>query len=179
MADNYSTYQQPASNQPNPPSAAKPGGEAEYLQQQADLAMRAMKKSMAEAKGKLAKGLSLNVIAKDHPWVTVAAGAAAGFATGVVITPNKRDAALKRLAEIERALHPLPPGVAHAATADGKGRASSSVSSSLLSAVFSLVKPVLLNGVTAMVAAQSAASSASEQTAETNAQATGAQANSI
>jgi hypothetical protein len=133
--------------------------------------MRAMKKTLREVQGNLTKGLSLQGVAKDHPWMTVAAGAVAGFATGAAITPNKRDAALKRLAEIERALHPAaPPGAAHAKGVDGGPQPrSSSFVNTLMHEVFALAKPVLVNGVTAMLAAHTAASEAAEQTTEMNA----------
>lgn len=170
MAANQTPSHPSPSHQPSAPSAIMPGSEGEYLQQQADLAMRATKKALGEAKANLARGLRLETVAREHPWVTVAAGALAGFATGAIVTPNKRDVALKRLAEIERALHPLPPSVAsaHAAT-DGRSAKGSGITGTLVSQLFALAKPVLLNGITAMMAAQTAASAASEQTAQTNA----------
>jgi hypothetical protein len=44
-----------------------------------------------------------------HPWVTLAAGAAAGFAAAAVTVPSKDQQALRKLAAIERALHLNPP----------------------------------------------------------------------
>ena len=155
------------------PTTGTPGTttEAAYLQRQADDASKAMGKALGEARKKLMDGLNLHAIAKDHPWATVAAGAVAGFATGAVITPNKRDAALKRLAEIERALHPVPPHAAPAAYADGNGHAgrqSSSVLTTILSSAFAMIKPLLLHSLTATMAAHTAANEAAETTNEMN-----------
>jgi hypothetical protein len=44
----------------------------------------------------------------EHPWAALSTAAAAGFATTVVLIPSKRGRALRRLAEIEKALHPAP-----------------------------------------------------------------------
>ncbi|HEV7302001.1 MAG TPA: hypothetical protein VGN72_21880 [Tepidisphaeraceae bacterium] len=153
----------------------KPGTttEAQYLQRQADDASKAMGKTLDEARQRLMKGLNVHAVAKDHPWATVAAGAVAGFATGAVITPNKRDAALKRLAEIERALHPVPPHATTAAYADGNGHAAghgkmASILTTVLGSAFTMIKPLLLHSLTATMAAHTAANEAAETTQEMN-----------
>lgn len=164
MPGNQPVHERP-SNQPPEPSAVNPKGEAEFLKRQADQASIAMNRAINEAKAKLAKGLSLNTIAKEYPLATVATGLVAGFVTASAVTPSKRDSALKRLAELERALHPngAPGGAAFNGHASPAG--PSMVTSVLKSAV-TLLRPVVMSGVSSYLAAQKAAGDAVDEAVE-------------
>jgi hypothetical protein len=158
-----SQHKRPA-NQPDEPSAVNPKGEAEFLKRQADQAAIAMNRAITEAKARLGQGLSLPTIARDYPLATVAAGLVAGFVTASAITPSKRDSALKRLAEIERALHPEGTGPA---SVNGHAKpAGPSFATTALKEVFSLVRPMLASGLSAMVAAHHAADKAADDAVE-------------
>lgn len=138
--------------------------EADYLNQQADAAKIAMGRSFDEFKDKLTTALSLKTAAKDHPWLTVAAGAVAGFAAGAAVTPSKTDSALKRLREIERALRPDAPREGDEAHNghDGRPQAGPTMTQTVLKEVFSLVRPLVTSGITAILAARSAAKETAE-----------------
>jgi len=142
---------------------SNPKNEAEFLKRQSDNATVAMNKALDEAKANFAKAFSLKTMARKHPLATVAAGLLAGFATGAAVTTSQRDSALKRLAEIERALNPQ---ASVDGKADGGKPAGSSIASTLLKEAFTLAKPILSSSITAMIAAQRAASTAAEEVEE-------------
>lgn len=93
------------------PPPGKPDGQlsdSEFLARQADEAMKAMARTWAEMKGGLGAGANPVEWAKQYPWVTLGAGAVAGFVATALLVPSKEDQALRKLAKIERALNPEP-----------------------------------------------------------------------
>jgi hypothetical protein len=143
-----------------------PRSETEYLAQQAQEAKQAMSKAFGEFTQKLGHSVSLNTAANNHPWLTVAAGAVAGFATAAVITPSKTDSALKRLRDIEKALRPppvAPPPPVDDPDAPQSKAASSGMGQNLMKELFSLARPLVSSGISALLAAKHAAKETSEE----------------
>jgi hypothetical protein len=152
------------SDQPAAAAMASPRTEAEYLKHQADTANQAMNRSLDEFKAHLAHALDLKTITHGHPWITIAAGAVAGFAAGAAITPSKTQSALNRLAEIEAALNraTIPPP--HPSDVNGHpARPKSTISQTLMHELFALAKPVLSNVVAATIAGHTAAQQAADK----------------
>jgi len=142
----------------------KLNSEAEYLAQQGAAAKVAMGKAFDDLTQHLGNALSLNTAAKDHPWMTVVAGAVVGFATAAVVTPSKTDSALKRLAAIEKALHPdrYAQGSANGSTETNGHAPKQTFSQSLVKELFSVLRPLAASGLSAMMAAKSAANETAE-----------------
>jgi hypothetical protein len=72
---------------PMPPNAsdASPLSEADFLHREAQLARAAMEQSAQALKQSLRTATDLKLWAEHHPWLTVGAAAAGGFATGSAI----------------------------------------------------------------------------------------------
>jgi hypothetical protein len=98
---------------------------------------------------------------RNHPWLTLAASAVAGFAASAALVPSKEEQALKKLAKIERALNPAPPPKRKAdddaSASDGDGTTAyksgrSSFARTLLGEVIKAVQPAVVSMLTAGVA---------------------------
>ena len=59
-------------------------------------------------KGALAEGADPRLWARQYPWATLGVSAIAGFVATSILVPSREQQALKKLAEIERALNPEP-----------------------------------------------------------------------
>ena len=129
--------------------------EAQYLDHQAQEARDAISQLVAEMKQKLAAGVDVRAWTKQYPFVTLASAAVAGFLAGTGVVPSKEDQALKRLAKLERALHPEPRHEAtdgrhgkhdsHERAEEHRGGFLSGLARELLHAV----QPVLASALTA------------------------------
>jgi hypothetical protein len=117
-------------------------------------------------------GQSVNVAGwtREYPWLTLGASTVAGFVATALVVPSKEEQALRRLAKIERALHPPPPPRKDEPASDGdsakefkSGRQS--FTRSLLGEVIKAVQPALLSMLTAGVAAHTAKPSQEEMQA--------------
>ncbi len=78
------------------------------------------------------------------------AAAVAGFVAANVLIPSKEDQALKKLAALERALHPPPP-VVDAGTTD-KDPARHGVVYGLFNQALKAIQPAIISAITAHVA---------------------------
>jgi len=91
-------------------AVAKAGvGEAAYLERQQQLARQAMSRAVADLFSFGKQAADPSKVMASHPWVTLAASTAAGFAAAAVAVPSKEQQALRKLASIERALNLTPP----------------------------------------------------------------------
>jgi hypothetical protein len=68
--------------------------------------MAALKRTFTQMKGQLAEGANPVEWAREYPWITLGASAVAGFVATSMLVPSKEEQALRKLAKIERALHP-------------------------------------------------------------------------
>lgn len=120
---------------------------------------------MADIKAKLATGMGVSDLMREHPWASAAAAGVAGFAVAAALVPSKTDTALKRLAAIERALNPVPP-VPHGAHVDSEGKAKVAkpgIGAVLIREFANVLKPTLMSLVTAGMTAKAASDAAQGQ----------------
>jgi hypothetical protein len=140
-----------------PASAAKPTGnpaelsEAQFLQQQAELAKAAIARTFKRFTEELGQGANPVEWAREYPWISVGAAAVAGFVAANMLIPSKEDQALKKLAKLERALSPPPPPLIDAATPD-KEPAKHGVLYGLLNQTLKAIQPAIISAITAHVA---------------------------
>lgn len=71
-------------NEPN-----RPADEVEMLRDEAHDAGAAFRQTLDMLRDEVQQSFSAERIVRDHPWITLAASLAAGFAIGAVITPRK------------------------------------------------------------------------------------------
>jgi hypothetical protein len=148
-----------------PPPDAKPESlsESEYLQQQAADARAAMGRALQEVKDRLLHGADPKLWAKQYPWITVGAAAVAGFAAAATLIPSKEEQALKKLAKIERALHPPPPPPRkHEDDGDGHHEEKPGVMGALVRELIGTIRPALISMLTAGVTGAAVKPSESE-----------------
>ena len=108
-----------------------------------------------QLKADLASGVDPKLWMQVHPWTTLAGALVAGFAAASVMVPSKEQQALRRLAEIEKAL--LPKTVDMKSPVDGdtpKGREKPTFLSGLMTEVLGAVKPAILSMLTAGITAK-------------------------
>jgi hypothetical protein len=162
--DDASKQQQPPPPKPGEPAPA--GDESRFLAQQATDAKAAMSATLADIGRGFGQSVNVGAWTREYPWITLGASAVAGFAASAVLVPSKEDQALKRLAKIERALHPPPP---KAPEPDGDGsnakdfkRGGQSFTRAILGEVIKAIQPALLSMLTAGVTAHAAKPSEEE-----------------
>ena len=119
--------------------------ESEYLAQQAQAAQAVLAQAWKEFKGKLGQGVDPKAWARQHPWMAIGGAAVAGFAATAAIVPSKEQQALRKLAELERALHPPTPQPGNGDTKKEKAGILGAIAVEALS----LLKPVLTSILTA------------------------------
>lgn len=73
-----------------PPRNLDQESESEFLQHEAQQARQAIERSLEELKASLHTAADLRLWAQHHPWLTVGAASAAGFAAGAAITSAAR-----------------------------------------------------------------------------------------
>jgi len=84
-------------------------GESAYLVRQQQLARQAMTRAVGDLLSFGKQAADPGKVMASHPWVTLGASAAAGFAAAAVAVPSKEQQALRKLAKIEQALNLHPP----------------------------------------------------------------------
>jgi hypothetical protein len=120
--------------------------ESQYLAQQADQAKAAMAAALARIKSKLAQGVAPQEWARQYPWITVAAAAAAGFVAATSLIPSKEEQALKKLAAIERAVNPK----LNAEHTNGKEKKENpGLINTLLKEALAIARPALVSMISA------------------------------
>jgi len=122
--------------------------ESEYLAQQAQAAQAALRLAWDEFKGKVGHGVDPKAWAKQHPWFAIGGAAVAGFAATAALVPSKEEQALRKLAELERALHPPTP--AQTKNGDAK-REKAGLLTTILIETFAMLRPVLTSILTAQM----------------------------
>lgn len=117
---------------------------------------------------RLREGVDPKLWAKEYPWVTVGAAAVAGFLTACTLVPTKEEQALKKLAKIERALHPPPPPPRREEHANGDSakEAHGGMLSTILHEALAVVRPALVSLLTANLANPAAAQAQATEAAE-------------
>jgi hypothetical protein len=93
----------------NPLRRPKPRTELEFLQQQAEDARVGAAQTLHEIGAGLGRSVDVRAWTGEHPWAAMSTAAVAGFATVALVMPSKQRRALRRLAEIERALQTPEP----------------------------------------------------------------------
>lgn len=88
------------------PSKPKSIDESKFLNEQAEEAKAAIAQVAGEMKNWLLKGANPLGWTRQHPWIGIGIGAAAGFVAAAAVVPSKEQQALSRLARIEAALNP-------------------------------------------------------------------------
>jgi hypothetical protein len=131
-------------------------GESDFLQQQADLAQEAIARTWKEITGGLGQGVSPGAWTREYPWIAVGAATVAGFFAASALIPSKEQQALRKLAALERALHPAPP-VAAAAAASDNPQAQHGILHGLLGQVLKAIQPALMHAIAARMATRDGA----------------------
>jgi hypothetical protein len=104
-------------------------------------------------------------IHEQHPWMTTAGAAVAGFVAASLLVPSKEETALKKLAKWEKALRAAEgraeaaPAAQHAASSNGNGEVGSNgrpqkkgLLSTLATELIRSVAPALASALTAGMA---------------------------
>lgn len=115
---------------------------------------------------RLREGVDPKLWAKEYPWITVGAAAVAGFLTAYTLIPSKEEQALKKLAKIERALHPPPPRREEHANGDADKGPHGGMLSTMLHEALGIVRPALVSLLTANLANPAAAAGQAADTEE-------------
>ena len=138
-------------------SSAEKLGEAEFLARQAELAKEAMAHAWLDFSRGIAQGADPREWTRDYPLIALTAAAGAGFVAAVRLIPSKEEQALKKLAALERALHPPQPVVAPV-SADGATDATykKSIWSTVFGDLIRAMGPALSSAITAAVTAKAA-----------------------
>ena len=165
---------------PNPdrPQPLHPeSSEADFLTLQQEHAKAAIARAMNDLKSALAEGADPRAWMQQYPWATMGAAAVAGFVATTMLVPSREQQALKKLAEIERALNPEPRRRAererdeHPDSVDGKAGADAykagkqSFMTALMGEAIKAVRPALISLLTAGVTAKAAKPSQEEMQA--------------
>ncbi len=85
-------------------------GERTFLTAEAGIAKEAMVAAWHDAKIAFARGVDPREWTGAHPLIALATAAVGGFAAACAVVPTKEGQALKKLAELQRAIHGLKPG---------------------------------------------------------------------
>ena len=110
-----------------------------------------MKRALDELKVRLGQGVDPKLWARQYPWITVGAAAVAGFAAAATLIPSREEQALRKLARIERALHPPPAPKAEPNGDGAHDGEKTSVVGTLLREVMATVRPAIISMLTAGV----------------------------
>src|SRR5256885_15314927 len=78
--------------------------EVDFLKAQEANAKAAITATLREMKDDLVKAANVRYVYEQHPWLTTAGAAVAGFVTAAAVVPSKEESALKKLARWEEAL---------------------------------------------------------------------------
>lgn len=164
-------------NKDRPQPLHPESSEADFLTLQQEHAKAAIARAMNELKGALAEGVDPRAWMQQNPWATMGAAAVAGFVATTLLVPSREQQALKKLAEIERALNPEPRRRAererdeHPDSVDGKAGADAykggkqSFMTALMGEAIKAVRPALISLLTAGVTAKASKPSDEEMAA--------------
>ena len=153
-------------NKDRPQPLHPESSEADFLTLQQEHAKAAIARAMNELKGALAEGVDPRAWMQQYPWATMGAAAVAGFVATTLLVPSREQQALRKLAEIERALSPEPRRRAererdeHPDSVDGKAGADDykagrqSFMTAILGEAIKAVRPALISLLTAGVTAK-------------------------
>ena len=164
-------------NKDRPEPLHPESSEADFLTLQQEHAKAAIARVMNDLKGALAEGADPRAWMQQYPWATMGAAAVAGFVATTMLVPSREQQALKKLAEIERALNPEPRRKTererdeHPDSVDGKAGADDykagrqSFMTALMGEAIKAVRPALISLLTAGVTAKAAKPSQEEMQA--------------
>ena len=164
-------------NKDRPEPLHPEASEADFLTLQQEHAMAAIGRVVSDLKGALAEGADPRAWMQQYPWATLGVSAVAGFVATTMLVPSREQQALKKLAEIERALNPPPrrreerERDEHPDSVDGKAGADDykagkqSFMTALLGEAIKAVRPALISLLTAGVTAKAAKPSEEEMKA--------------
>jgi hypothetical protein len=164
-------------NRDRPQPLLPESSEADFLTLQQEHAKAAIGRVMSDLKGALAEGADPRAWMQQYPWATMGVAAVAGFVATTMLVPSREQQALKKLAEIERALNPEPRRKAererdeHPDSVDGKAGADDykagrqSFMTAILGEAIKAVRPALISLLTAGVTAKAAKPSEEEMQA--------------
>jgi hypothetical protein len=164
-------------NRDRPQPLHPESSEADFLTLQQEHAKAAIGRVMSDLKGALAEGADPRAWMQQYPWATMGVAAVAGFVATTMLVPSREQQALKKLAEIERALNPEPRRKAererdeHPDSVDGKAGADDykagrqSFMTAILGEAIKAVRPALISLLTAGVTAKAAKPSEEEMQA--------------
>jgi len=177
LKDDLKNDPQARPNADRPQPLHPESSEADFLSLQQEHAKAAIGRVVSEIKGALAEGADPRTWVHQYPWATLGATAVAGFVAATMLIPSREQQALKKLAEIERALNPEPRRKAererddHPDSVDGKADADDyksgkqSFMTALLGEAIKAVRPALISLLTAGVTAKAARPSEDEMKA--------------
>jgi hypothetical protein len=146
--------------------------ESAYLEREVERAKAAMARALDDAKKDLLHGLDPRAWTSAHPWYALTGAAVAGFLAASALTPSKREQALKRIAELNKALAGIAPDEEPPVTpavADEKGHVyragvvpddgidrKSGILGAIGSQLIRSVGPAIVSAVTAAISANAA-----------------------
>jgi len=139
--------------------------EADFLTAQQANAKAAIARTLREVKADLANAANLRQVHEQHPWMTTAGAAVAGFVAATLLVPSKEETALKKLARWEKALRAAEGRTESQATAavssdgDGKPQVKQEKKGLLASIATELIRtvgPGIASALTAGMAAKGA-----------------------
>ena len=174
MEDDLKNDPQARPNESRPQPLHPESSEADYLTLQQEHAKAAIARVVSEMKAALAEGANPKDWLHQYPWATLGASAVAGFVAASMLIPSREQQALKKLAEIERALNPEPRRRAererdeHPDSVDGKAGADAyrtgrqSFMTAMMGEAIKAVRPALISLLTAGVTAKASKPSQEE-----------------
>jgi len=139
--------------------------EADFLTAQQANAKAAIARTLREMKEDLANAANLRQVHEQHPWMTTAGAAVAGFVAATLLVPSKEETALKKLARWEKALRAAEgrteSQVAAAVSSEGDGKPQvknekKGLFASIATELIRTVGPGIASALTAAMAAKGA-----------------------
>jgi hypothetical protein len=141
--------------------------EDQFLRQQQNLAREAISRTGAHIASGLGQGVNPAAWTRQYPWSAMAVAAVGGFLAATKVVPNRQQQALRKLAELERALHSAN-GNAESSESDSsdkpKSGRRSAVAGFLLQAI-KILQPVLISAISAATASAQSENSSEEHPA--------------
>jgi len=131
--------------------------EAMYLKEQSANAKAAIKNALTDFGKGLGHGVDPRAWTQEYPWMSVGAAAILGFVAASAVIPSKEEQALKRLARIEKALHPEKQEAKHERVeTHGKKVEKKGLLASMAGDFIRAVGPAVVSAITAGMTTQSA-----------------------
>lgn len=126
-----------------------------FLKEQAANAKAAIKQALGDFGKGLGHGVDPRAWTQEYPWISLGAAAVAGFVAASALVPSKEQQALKRLARIEKALHPEQhPATHERVESDGKKVEKKGFLAAITGDLIKAVGPALASALTAGMTAQ-------------------------